>query len=241
VRRIDWNVTARLGAPFVRRTHAERELNLVVAIDVSRSMELGTSSRSKRETMLLVTASLVFSALATQVNTGFLAFSDRVVVSRPPRRRRAAAWAMLEQCWSVAGGSRTAILPAVRYLLSTLKQMSVVCVVSDFETDEDLFGAPELAMLASRHDVVAIVPEDSFERELPPGPGFVRVRDLESGRTAPIDLGKASRRRFAGEAAARRQALARACYRASIEPVFVPTDGNPLESLMGLFASRLRR
>src|SRR5260370_40246528 len=74
VRRIDWNVTVRLGAPFVRHTHAEREMNVMVAMDVSRSMALGTTRHSKREAMTFITASILFSALADQINTGFVAF-----------------------------------------------------------------------------------------------------------------------------------------------------------------------
>jgi len=241
VRRIDWNVTARLDAPFVRQTHAERELSMMIAVDVSRSMELGTSHRSKREAMMFVTASLLFSALSNQVNTGFLAFADRVIVSSPPRRTRGAAWAVLERCWSATGTGRTAIVPVVRHLARSLKRMSIVFLVSDFITDEDLFGSPDLAMLATRHDVVAVIPEDPFERGLPVGSGYVTVRDLESGRRAAVDLGEQSRRRYAAQARRRRESLAHAFYRAGIEHVFVPTDGRPVEPLMTLFASRARR
>jgi uncharacterized protein (DUF58 family) len=239
VRRIDWNVTARLDAPFVRHTHAERELNMMIAIDVSRSMELGTSHHSKRETMMFITASLVFSALASQINTGFLAFADRVVVSHPPRRTRAAAWTILEHCWSVPPGSgRTALVPMVRHLARTLKRMSIVFLVSDFLTDEDLFGGPDLGMLAARHDVIAVIPEDPFERDLPEGPGYVSLRDVESGRRATVDLGARARRRYADEARRRRESLARAFYRVPMDHVFVPTDGRPVEPLLTLFASR---
>ena len=242
VRRIDWNVTARLDAPFVRHTHAERELNMMIAIDVSRSMELGTTGHSKREAMMFVTASLLFSALSTQVNTGFLAFSDRVLVSRPPRRMRGAAWTILEQCWSApAGSGRTALVPMVRHLTRTLKRMSMVFLVSDFITGEDLFGGPDLAILAARHDVIAVVPEDPLERELPAGPGYVSVRDLESGRHAEVDLGARARRQYAVEARRRRDALAAAFYRVPMEHVFVPTDGHAIEPLLSLFATRLRR
>jgi uncharacterized protein (DUF58 family) len=242
VRRIDWNVTARLDTPFVRQTHAERELNLVIAIDVSRSMELGTSQRSKRETMMLVTASLVFSALANQVNTGFVAFSDHVLVSSPPRRRRAAAWALLERCWSASGaGGRTSLVPMLRHLLRTLKKMTMVVIVSDFITGEDLFSAPELSMVAARHDAIAVVPEDPLERELPAGPGHVTIRDLESGRRTAVDLGTRARRHYAAEAVLRRRALERAFYAVPMEHVFVPADGNALEPLLALFASRSRR
>jgi uncharacterized protein (DUF58 family) len=242
VRRIDWNVTARLDAPFVRRTHAERELNMMIAVDVSRSMELGTSHHSKRELMMFITASLVFSALASQVNTGFLAFSDRVLVSRPPRRTRAAAWSVLEECWSASAGSgRTALLPMVRHLATTVKRMSLVFLVSDFLTDEDLFGGPELGMLAARHDVIAVIPEDPFERELPEGPGYLTVRDVESGRRTAVDLGARSRRRYTAAAHRHRESLARACYRVPMAHVFVPTDGRPVDPLMSFFAARIRR
>jgi uncharacterized protein (DUF58 family) len=242
VRRIDWNVTARLDAPFVRHTHAERELNMMIAVDVSRSMELGTSHHSKRELMMFITASLVFSALASQVNTGFLAFSDRVLVSRPPRRTRAAAWSVLEECWAASAGSgRTALLPMVRHLATTLKRMSLVFLVSDFLTGEDLFGGPELGMLAARHDVIAVIPEDPFERELPEGPGYLTVRDVESGRRTAVDLGARSRRRYTAEAHRHRESLARACYRVPMAHVFVPADGRPVDPLMSLFAARIRR
>ena len=101
VRRIDWNVTARMGAPFVRHTHAEREMNVMVAMDVSRSMALGTTKHSKRETMTFITGSILFSALSDQINTGFVAFGDKVLLSTQPRRTRAAAWSVLEQAWAL--------------------------------------------------------------------------------------------------------------------------------------------
>jgi uncharacterized protein (DUF58 family) len=242
VRRIDWNVTARLDAPFVRHTHAERELNMVIVMDVSRSMELGTDARSKRETMMFITASLVFSALAEQVNTGFVAFSDRVLVGAPPRRRRAAAWAILERCWAAAAeGGTTAILPVVRHLLGTLRGMSIIFIVSDFLTNEDLFGGAEFRMLATRHDVIAVVPQDGFEQALPAGPGYLQVRDLESGRRAGIDLGRASRRRFASEVCHRRNALSRAFYSLPIDHIFLDTAGPLIEPLLAVMAARTRR
>jgi uncharacterized protein (DUF58 family) len=242
VRRIDWNVTARLDAPYVRHTHAERELNMVIAVDVSRSMELGTSQLSKREAMMHITASLVFSALATQVNTGFVAFSDRVLLASPPRRTRAAAWSMLEQCWTTdAAGGRTALRPAIRQLTRTLRRMTMVFLVSDFITGEDLFGSPELAMLAAAHDVIAVVPEDPIERALPAGAGLLVVRDLESGRRATIALGEKTRGRFAAHARRHRERLVRGFYRSGIDHVFVPTDGPALEPLLSLFATRLRQ
>jgi len=242
VRRIDWHVTARMNAPYVRHTHAERELNVMIALDVSRSMELGESHRSKKEVMTYITGSLLFSALSDQINTGFMAFADRVVAFSQPRRTRGAAWAVLEQCWSLAPQpGATAIVPAVRHLVRTLKKTSVVFLVSDFMSDEDLFGSRDLAVLAARHDVIAVIPEDPSETTLPAGRGYVHVRDLESGRDVAVALGSRSRRAYAAEARRRRESLARAFYRASIDHVFVPTRGSPVEPLLELFARRMQR
>jgi len=242
VRRIDWNVTARMDAPFVRHTHAERELNMMIAIDVSRSMTLGTSHYSKRETMTFITASLLFSALSNQINTGFLAFSDRVLTSSPPRRTRAAAWSVLQQCWTAQSASgRTALVPMLRHLLSTLRRMSIVFLVSDFMTDENVFESRDLSMLAAKHDVIAVVPEDPGERALPAGSGYMQVRDLESGRHATIDLGSRSRRAYAAAADRRRDDLINAFYKVPIEHIFVPTDESPVEPLLSFFTRRLAR
>ena len=242
VRRIDWNVTARMGVPYVRHTHAERELNMMIVIDLSRSMELGAAGRSKKELMTLITGSLLFSAVADQINAGFLAFSDRVLEYHPPRRTRAAAWQVLERCWALSPPpGTTALLPAIRHLLKALSRMSVVFIVSDFLTEEDLFGSQELAMLAAKHDVIAVVPEDATEAALPAGHGYLRVRDIESGRQAVVSLSPRTRRLYADEMRARRDALVRAFYRLQVDPVFVPTAGSPVEPLLSLFAARTLR
>jgi uncharacterized protein (DUF58 family) len=242
VRRIDWNVTARMNAPYVRHTHAERELNVMIALDVSRSMELGTSHFSKKEVMTFITGSLLFSSLSDQINTGFMAFADRVVAFNQPRRTRGAAWAMLEQCWALAPQpGPTAIVPAIRHLVRALKKTSVVFLVSDFMTNDDVFASKDLAVLAARHDVVAVIPEDAAERTLPAGRGYLHVRDLESGRDVAVALGARSRRAYAEAAERRRESLARALYRASIDHVFVPTNQSPVEPLLELFAKRMLR
>jgi uncharacterized protein (DUF58 family) len=226
----------------VRHTHAEREMNVMIALDVSRSMELGTSHFSKKEVLTFITGSLLFSALSDQINTGFMAFADRVVAFNQPKRTRGAAWAVLEQCWDLAPrAGRTAIIPAVQHLVRTLKKTSVVFIVSDFMSDENLFASKDLGVLAARHDVIAVVPEDAAETALPAGRGYLHVRDLESGRDVAVALGPRTRRAYADEAARRRESLARAFYRASIDHVFVPTTASPVEPVLEMFARRLAR
>ncbi len=240
VRRIDWNVTARMGAPYVRHTHAEREMNVMIVMDVSRSMGLGSSGYSKREALTFITGSILFSALSDQINTGFLAFSDRVLTSTPPRRTRAAAWSVLDACWALpASSKRTLMRPALSELMGSLKRMSVIFIVSDFQTGDDALGSAELAQLAARHDVIAVIPEDPAERELPPGGGYLRVRDLETGRSASIGLGRGARARYAAERKARREAIAKACYRVPMDHVFVPTDQSPVLPVLSMFARRM--
>ena len=239
VRRIDWNVTARMGAPFVRHTHAEREMNVMVAMDVSKSMTLGTTAHSKREMLTYITGSILFSALSDQVNTGFVAFGDKVLLSTQPKRTRGAAWSVLEQAWDLnPSSSRTLMLPLVRHLATTLKRMSVVFIVSDFVTGDDVLDSPELAHLAHKHDVIAVVPEDRAETELPAGGGYVHMRDVESGRRVSVGLGRQARAQYADAVRDRRAQLARAFYRVPMDHVFVPTTGNPVLPVLSLFARR---
>jgi uncharacterized protein (DUF58 family) len=239
VRRIDWNVTARLNAPFVRQTHAERELNVVAALDLSPSMGFGSSRYSKKEVMTFIAASILFSATSDQINVGFLAFSDRILHWAPPRRVGGRAWRLLEELWSVkATGSRTAVLPAIQHLVEHLRGMSVVCLVSDFITDEDVFGSREMRMLASRHDVIAVVPEDPAETALPSGRGTIRLRDPETGRAMSVKLDPQTRQAYQDTVARRRRAIVEACYRVPIDQVFVPSDQPVMEPLLNLFERR---
>lgn len=239
VRRIDWNVTARLNAPYLRHTHAERELNIVVALDLSASMAFGSSHYSKKEVMTFIAASILFSAASDQINLGLLAFSDRVLHWSAPRRAGARAWQLIEELWSIPPStSETAVLPAVQQLVTGLRTMSVVCLVSDFITDEDVFGSRQLRMLASAHDVIAIVPEDPAETALPGGHGAIRLRDPESGRIVAVALDARTRRAYLEAVAQRRAAIVDACYRVPIEHLFVRSDQPVMEPLLNLFARR---
>jgi uncharacterized protein (DUF58 family) len=239
VRRIDWNATARLNTPFVRQTHAERELDVVLALDMSASMAIGSSRYSKKEVTTFVAASALFSAASDQINAGFLTFSDRVRTWTPPRRASARAWNLLEEIWALEPDSReTRLLPAIRHLLTNLKTMSVIAIVSDFISGEGVFESAELRMLAAQHDVVAVVIEDAADTELPAGRGFVRVRDVETGGASVIALSERTRRTYAHAMAGRKRAIKDACHRIGADFAFVPTDRPAMEPLIELFARR---
>jgi uncharacterized protein (DUF58 family) len=110
------------GTPYVRYTHAERELNVMIVMDASPSMTQGSLGYSKKEAMTFITGSILFSALSDQINVGFCAFADRVLLHTTPRRTRAAAWSILEQGWNLAPrAKRTLMIPAVQHLLATFE------------------------------------------------------------------------------------------------------------------------
>jgi uncharacterized protein (DUF58 family) len=241
VRRIDWNVTARLNVPFVRETHADRELNVMIALDFSRSMAFGTRERSKKELTLFIAACLVFSGLADQVNVGFVAFADRVLMYAPPRRSRAHVWKVLEEVWMLdPPRGDTAILSAARFLAGHLKKVSTVFLISDFITDEDLQQARDLKVLAATHDVIGVVVEDPAESELPRGPSAISLRDLETGAAVRVGLGESMRQRYQELVRQRRVRLADAFYRVPMDHVFVRSDRSAIEPLLRLFAERRR-
>jgi uncharacterized protein (DUF58 family) len=239
VRLIDWNVTARTGQVFVRQTYAERELDLVVAIDLSRSMNMTSDARSKRDALVRATASLLFSATADRISTGFLAFGDRVLKWIPPTAHPRRAWAALsELCAIDAPAGPTALVPAIEHLLRSLKRLTVVVIISDFLVREQLDATVELGTLAGKHDVVAVVLSDKLEGRLPEGSGFVRVKDLESGAERVIRLNDAVRTRYAAAVDRWREDLARRCYQVGIEPVFVDAAEDVVSPLIRVFESR---
>src|SRR5438105_2049226 len=171
-------------------------------------MQFASSRRSKMEALTLVTASLLFSAAADQIKTGIVAFTDHVVSWMPPTANKGRAWSTLTALWDLSvTPSPTALLPAVDHLIGTLKRTTLVLIVSDFMTDENLEASRALRVLASRHDVVAVVVGDKAEGRLPAGSGFVRVRDLESGGEMTLKLNNEVRARYAGIVGRRRDDL----------------------------------
>ena len=237
-RRIDWNATARTGTPFLRQMRAERELNMVLAGDLSRSMQLG-SGRSKHEALVLATASLLISALTDGIRSGVLGFTDTVLEWTAPVSDKSTAWAAVTHLWTMkTSGKRTSIRPVLQHLLQTLKRTTLVVFVSDFLTDEDFTKTADLAVLASHHDVLAVVLEDPVETTLPEGTGYVRLRDVESDAEITVRLTRETRERYARTIQQRRAELQQTFYRAGVEHVFVNAQGDVVEPLMRVFEGR---
>ena len=168
-----------------------------------------------------------------------MTFADTVLHWSPPRRVGGRAWQLLEDLWATKPRTtRTAVLPAVKHLVTHLRGMSIVCLVSDFITDEPVFESPELRMLASRHDVIAVIPEDPAETALPAGRGTLRLRDPETGQAVSVALNPQTRLAYREAIESRRRAIVNACYRVPMDHVFVPSDQPVMEPLLNLFARR---
>ncbi|HEY5439775.1 MAG TPA: DUF58 domain-containing protein, partial [Gemmatimonadaceae bacterium] len=195
VRSIDWNVTARMGKPFVKRYIEERELTVMLAVDLSGSERFGTRARFKSELASELAAVLAMSAIRNNDRVGAVLFTDRIEHFVPPRKgRRHALRLMRDLLVFEPEGKGTDLTGALEYTGRMLKHKAIIFVVSDFQA-EDL--EQPLKLLAQRHDVVAVTVDDPSEQELP-DIGQVRFVDPETGTTIDVDTSDARvRARFA--------------------------------------------
>lgn len=184
VRAIDWKVTARSQKPYIKTYREERELTVIVAVDVSGSTHTATRGRVRAEVVARVGAVLTLIALNNNDKVGLVTFSDRIESYHPPRKAKSAVWRILHEVLSPTPGKRgTDIAGACRFLSNVLTRRSIVFVVSDFMGDS--FEFP-LATLAKRHDVTALIVADPADGELPEG-GLVSVIDPETGEPFLLD------------------------------------------------------
>src|SRR5881392_3538212 len=201
IRAIDWNVTARMGEPFVKVFTEERELTALIAVDRSASQDAGIAAQaSKAEVAAEIAALLIFSALENGDRAGLLLFTDRIERYVPPRRGIKHGLRLITETLAFRPRGRgTDLAAALGHLTTAQRRRAVVFVVSDF-----LAGGYEasLAVLARRHDVVPVVVSDPVEEKLPEIGGLWPVADAETGELVMLDLSDARTRR-AYEARAR--------------------------------------
>jgi len=239
VRNIDWNVTARVGSPFVKVFDEERELTVVLAVDASASGDFGSQQQMKGEVGVELSALLAFAAIKNNDRVGLLIFTDEPEVFIPPKKGRRHVLRVIRELLYFQPRHRgTKIGPALEYLDRLLHRRSVVFLISDF-LDQGYERA--LQRVGRRHDLVAIALADPRERELP-AVGFLSLQDAESGAQVLVDSDSAALREFfAGrqrEAEARRAALLR---KLGIDEIRIDISRSYLEPLVHFFQARLRR
>ena len=238
VRTIDWNVTARLGAPYVKRFVEERELTVLLVVDVSRSMRFGTAGAEKRELAAELCAILGFAAMRNNDKVGLLLAGEKVEHFVPPARGRSHLLRMLRDVLGVqSDAAGTELGEAVHFVLHTTRRRSLVFWISDFE---DELVLRDWQVLSRRHDVTAFDLRDPREDELP-SVGWVELEDLESGERSLVNTGSRKvRDDYAREAAARRERTAESLRRARCPHVEIRTDASYIPALMRYFAARRR-
>lgn len=239
IRSIDWNVTARMGTPYIKKFREERELNIILAVDVSASSWFGTARTSKRELAADVGALLAVAALHNHDRVGLLLFADEVRDFIPPRAGRdQLLWVISELLYAESPRTRTDIGAAARFIGHVSKKRSVIFVLSDFlDTGFDA----QLRLLGRRHDVIALTLNDPREQELP-AVGLVGLEDAETAGVAYVDTGdRRFREAYSQAARQRRSERLRAFGRMAIDSVDLATDRPYVPSLMAFFRARSRR
>ena len=184
MRMIDWNVTARFNHPFVKIFEEERELTVMLVVDMSGSQFFGSQSALKRDTALELSAILAFSAMKNNDKVGLILFTDRIEKFVPPRKGRGHALRIVRELLSFEPTRpATSIKTALEYLNHVQKKRSIVFVLSDF-MDSNYEAALRIA--GKRHDLIGVVLQDPRENELP-RVGLIHLRDAESGMTRLVD------------------------------------------------------
>jgi len=247
VRSIDWNVTARTGRPFVKKFTEERELTLLLLLDLSASGRFGSGSRSKRELAAEVASVLAFSAIRNQDRVGLVLFTDRVEKFIAPAKGRSHVLRVVrESLFFEPEHTGTDLLAAVEFANRVVPRRAVAFLISDFLLPGNEKGLPELVRRAltlanRRHDLVALSTTDPRERELP-DVGFVTLDDAETGEQLEIDTSNPGlRSRYARAAQTHAEALSQSLRGCGVDLLELSTDEPYLPALQRFFRGRARR
>ena len=242
VRNMDWNVTARLRAPYVKVFEEERELTVVLLIDVSRSGLFGTRGMVKRDMIAEIAAVLSFSAIINNDKVGALFFSDKVEKFIPPKKGRSHLLHIIREVLEYEPQSTgTDLSEALRYLTNALKKRCNAFVLSDL-IDADADANPRyeeaIKVAANRHGISVVEVYDPLEREIP-NVGLVNIKDSETGRTAWVDTGSRKvREAYGAWFASLRANEDKLLSKYNIDRVKVAVDEDYVKALMMLFSQR---
>jgi uncharacterized protein (DUF58 family) len=243
VRAIDWNVSARTGGVFVKKYVEERELTVLLMVDLSGSQRFGTRGRFKSEMVAEVAASLAMSAVRNNDRVALLVFTDHVELFVPPRKGRRHVLRILRDLLAFRpAGAGTDLGGALEYATRLLRSRSIVFVVSDFlgAAGSESFERA-LRVAAHRHDVVPVTLADPADLELPDA-GLLRVVDPETGRLVVVDSGSEKvRARYAAAVQEERTGLRRTFRRLGLDEIGLRTDEPTSTAILSFFRRRERR
>jgi len=237
VRDIDWNVTARLGKPYVKVFEEERELTVILMVDVSGSLDFGTQVQTKRQMVTEIAATLAFSAIQNNDKIGVIFFSDKIEKFIPPKKGRKHILFIIRELLTFQPESnRTDIGQAVEFMTNAIKKRCTVFMLSDFFDGKDYKNT--LTIANRRHDFVALQVYDRRMAELP-DVGIIKMRDAETGEEVFVDTSSKAVRRAHHEWWIHSQnALKEVFTKSNVDCVSIRTDEDYVKALMGMFKRR---
>ena len=236
IRSIDWNVTARLGHPYVKIFEEERELTVMLLVDISRSGDFGTIASTKRVMMTEIAAVLAYSVIANNDKVGLMLFSDRVEKYIPPKKGRGHMLRIIREMLSCEPqGSGTSLSEPLRYLTNVMRKRCTAFILSDFMAPAFV---DSLRIASGKHDMVALRITDRREKELP-DVGFMKVKDPETGREMWIDTSsKRVRDGYAGHWAGLDNRISNTFINSGVDAVTISTGEDYIKPLISLFKHR---
>ncbi|WP_028319895.1 DUF58 domain-containing protein [Desulfatiglans anilini] len=239
IRAIDWNVSARFGRPYVKVFHEERELTVLLLLDLSGSHLFGTRRKFKRELLAETAGMLAFLAIRTNDKVGALLFSSRVEKFIPPKKGAAHVWRLIKEIFTYEPQEPTTSLEAaLSYLNRVVKRHAIVFLISDCW--DSGFERP-LRLTARKHDLTVLRVSDPAEEKLP-DVGRIHLRDPETGETVLINTrNRTLRKRWEAARRERLAALRSLFQRTGVDEVVLSTDGPVVEPLARLFDRRRLR
>jgi uncharacterized protein (DUF58 family) len=237
IRDIDWNVTARYARPYVKVFEEERELTVMLMIDVSGSKDFGTVLRMKNEVIIEIAATLAFSAIQNNDKIGVIFFSDKIEKFIPPQKgRKHILYIIRELLGFQPDNKETDLAQALKYLTNAIKKRCTTFLISDFIDQGDYSDA--LTIANRKHDVVAIQVYDRRETELP-AIGLLKIKDAETDKERWVDSSSASVRKIYNDWWNRRQeTMMQSFNKCRVDSVSVRTEDDYVKSLLTLFHKR---
>lgn len=242
VRDIDWNVTARFHRPYVKVFEEERELTLMLLVDVSGSLDFATRGQLKRDMVAEIAATLAFSALQNNDKIGMVFFSDKIEKYIPPKKGRRHILYMIREMLDFSPESkRTDITQALEFLMQVMKRRCTTFLLSDFFVSDSDVKSSVFQLAGRKHDMMAIQVYDQWATELP-NVGLLKLVDAESGEEMYVDTGsKRVRQQYRQHWQNSQLRLNETLNKSKIDHVSVSTDGDFVKALRTMFEMRIRK
>lgn len=241
IRDIDWNVTARMGEPFVKQYVEERELTVILAIDTSASMHFGTRSRTKHALAAELSAVLAYAAIQNNDQVGLILFGEKIEKVIPPRKGRNHILRIIRELLVMpSAGAGTNLGLAIQTLQRTVPRRAIIFILSDFLAPIKSYQS-SLVALNQRHDVIAVILTDPLEQQWP-AVGIVRVQDAETGHISYVDTGSSRwRQLFIQRVDKHRDMRDKLLARSGIDRLEIVTNQDYISALSRFFQQRAQR